>query len=66
MYISLTSGRTNGFRHWSDAHPPSNDDDDNSGGATPIAVTEPPSDEHEPIQEPSHQPWQVPGTGGSF
>ena len=66
MYISLTSRRMNGFRRWSDEHRPSNDDDDNSGGATPIALTEPPSDEHEPIWQPPHQPWHVPGTGSSF
>ncbi len=67
MYISLTTSRTNGFRKWSDTHRPDNDDDDNSGGATPIAITEPPSDDIESsIQEPPNSPWLVPGTGSSF
>jgi hypothetical protein len=66
MYISLTNGRTHGWKKWSDVHPPGNDDDDNSGGATPIALTEPPCDDREAIREPPHQPWLVPGVGTSF
>lgn len=66
MYISLNNSRANGFKKWSDAHRPGNDDDDNSGGATPIAITEPPSGEGEEIREPSHRPWMVPGAGSSL
>jgi hypothetical protein len=65
MYISLTNGRTQGWKKWSDAHRPDNDDDDNSGGARPIALTEPPCDDREAIRAP-HQPWLVPGVGTSF
>jgi len=66
MYISLTNSRTNGFKKWSDAHPPGNDDNDNSGGATPIAITAPPRSDSEAIREPPHRPWLVPGAGSSF
>jgi hypothetical protein len=66
MYISLTNGRTQGWKKWSDAHRPDNDDDDNSGGATPIALTERPCDDREAIKEAPHQPWLVPGVGTSF
>jgi hypothetical protein len=51
MHISLTSSQVNGFKRWSDAQRPSNDDD-SPGGATPSAVTEPPSDDREAVQEP--------------
>jgi len=54
MHISLTNSRANGFKKWSDANRPSNDDD-NPGGATPIAVTEPPADDREAIEEPPLQ-----------
>ena len=66
MYISLKDSRANGFKKWSDAHPPGNDDDDNSGGATPIAITVPPRDDGEVISELPHRPWLVPGAGSSF
>jgi hypothetical protein len=66
MYISLAESQANGFKKWWDAHQPSNDDD-SPGGATPIAITEPPCDDREVIQEqPQHRPWFVPGAGGSF
>jgi hypothetical protein len=65
MYISLANSRAHGFRKWSDAIRPSNDDEDNSGGATPIAIAEPP-EEDAAIEEPSHQPWAVPGVGTSL
>jgi hypothetical protein len=51
MYISLTTSQENGFKRWADAHRPDNDDD-NPGGATPIAVTEPPADNREAVEEP--------------
>ena len=68
MYISLTDSCANEFKKCSDALEPDNDND-NPGGATPIAVTEPPRDEHEAvqdIQDEPHRPWIVPGAGGSF
>jgi hypothetical protein len=66
MYISLANSRANGFMKWWDAHQPGNDTD-NPDGATPIAITEPPCDDREVIQEqPQHRPWFVPGAGGSF
>jgi hypothetical protein len=66
VYISPTNSRANGFKKWSDAHPPGNDDNDNSGGATPIAITAPPSGNGEAIWEPPHRPWLVSGSGSSF
>lgn len=66
MRISLTSSTANGFKRWSDEHPAGNDDDDDSGGATPIAITEPASEDQAPIEEPAHHAWAVPGVGGSF
>jgi hypothetical protein len=67
MYISLAHSRTHGFMKWLDAHPPRNDDD-NPGGATPIAVVDPPSDDHETMEDAPapHRPWRVPGVGSSF
>ena len=65
MYISLANSREDGFKKWSDAREPDNDDD-NLGGASPIAVTEPPRDDREAVQEEPHRPWIVPGAGGSF
>jgi hypothetical protein len=65
MYISLANSQANGFKKWCDAHQPSNDDD-NPGGATPTAITEPPRDDCDVIQEQPHYPWIVPGAGGSF
>ena len=65
MYISLANSRANGFMRWWDAHQPGNDDD-NPGGATPIAITEPPCDDLDAIQEQPHRPWIVPGASGSF
>ena len=41
-------------------------DDDGPDETAPTTITEPPSDDRVPIEEPSHQPWLVPGTGGSF
>ena len=49
MHISLTSSQENGFKGWSDAQRPGNDD---PGGATPFAVTEPPTDDREAVEEP--------------
>jgi len=54
MHISLTSSQENGFKRWSDAQRPGNDDDAPTG-VTPIAVTEPPADEREAVQEPPAQ-----------
>jgi hypothetical protein len=66
MYISSSYSTTNGFNKWVNAHRPSNDDDDSPGETVPTTITEPPSDDHPAIEEPSHQPWIVPGTGSSF
>jgi hypothetical protein len=60
MYISL---RNSGFKDWSDTQRPNDDDND---GATPITVTEPPSDDHNAVKEPPLPSWAVPGTGNSF
>jgi hypothetical protein len=65
MYISMAYSRARGFREWSEAHRPGNDDDE-PGGATPIAIDEPPRGDREAIEEPPHQPWQVPGVGTSL
>jgi hypothetical protein len=63
MYISL---RNSGFKNWSDTQRPHDDDNDDSDGATRIAVTEPPSDDHDSVEEPPLPSWAVPGTGNSF
>jgi hypothetical protein len=62
MYISVASNRTHGPLKWWQAYQPGNDNDE-PGGATPIAITEPPSDDREPIKEPPHQLWLSPGRG---
>ena len=54
-----------GFKKWWDAHQPGNDDD-TPGGATPIAITEPPCDDCDVIQEQPHYPWVVPGAGAEM
>ena len=51
MHILTTSSQENGFNRWSDAQRPGNDDD-NPGGVTPFAVTEPPTDHREAVEEP--------------
>jgi hypothetical protein len=41
MYISLVASRANGFRKWSDAHPPhSNDDDGDVARDDAIAIAD--------------------------
>ena len=66
MYISLSDNTTNDFRKWTDAHRPTNEDDDSPGETSPTNITEPPADDRTQIEEPSHQPWAVPGAGSSF
>ena len=68
MYISLAESRANGFRKWSDAHPPHrNDDDGDVAGDDAIAIADlgigyavmtPP--------EQMHGPWRVPGVGNAL
>ena len=53
MYISLANSREDGFKKWWDVHQPGNNDD-TPGGATPIAITEPPCDDCDVIQEQPH------------
>jgi hypothetical protein len=60
MHISLMSSQENGYKRWSDGRRPGNDDD-NPGGATPIAVTEPPADDREAVEEPPSGNKQRPG-----
>jgi hypothetical protein len=64
MYISLTDSRANGFRKWSNDHKSCNDND-SPGGATPIAITEPPSGAAALVETP-HRPWGIPGVGWAF
>ena len=49
MYISL---RNSGFKNWSATQRPNDDDNEDCDGATPIAVTEPPVDDREAVEEP--------------
>jgi len=68
MYISLAASRANGFRKWSDAHPPHSNDDDGEIArdaaigiadlAIDYAVMTPP--------EQTHGPWRVPGVGNAL
>lgn len=60
MFISLRTSQENGFKRWADAHRPDTDDD-NPGRATPIAVTEPPADDHETVEEPPSRNKRGPG-----
>jgi len=50
MFISLRTSQENGFKRWADAHRPDTNDD-NLGRATPIAITEPPADDHQTVEE---------------
>ena len=61
MYISL---RNSGFKDWSDTQRPNDDDNDASDSAT--RVTEPPTDDHDSVEEPPLPSWAVAGTGNSF
>ena len=45
MYISVAYSRTQGFLKWCEAHQPSSDAD-KPDSAAPVAITEPPRDEH--------------------
>ena len=60
MYISLRTSQENGFKRWADAHR-LDTDDDNPGRATPIAITEPPADDHEAVEEPPSGNKRGPG-----
>jgi hypothetical protein len=64
MYISVAYGRTHGLLTSGEAYQPGNDNDE-PGGATPIALTEPPGDDREPMEEPPHQLWLSPGRGAA-
>ncbi len=57
MYISLRDSREQGFRKWSDAHPPASNDNPGSV-ATADALVKPP--------EGPRDPWLVPGVGNTF
>jgi hypothetical protein len=63
MYISLAESRANGFRKWSDAHPPHRNGDVASGdvvadlGSDYAAMTP---------AEQAHGPWRVPGVGNAL
>ena len=65
MYISIAYSRAHGFLKWCEACRPGNDADE-PDGAAPVAVTEPPCDDHEAQEERPHLPWLVPGVGTSF
>ena len=65
MYISLMNSLSSGFRKWSDTHQPDHDND-KAGGGTPIPITDQPVDDPVTTPEQPHQPWLVPGAGGSF
>ena len=56
MYISLAASRANGFRKWSDAHPPAVSYD--AGDFVKVdALAIPPT---------SRDPWLVPGVDNTF
>jgi hypothetical protein len=63
MYISLAESRANGFRKWSDAHPPHRNGDVARGdvvadlGSDYAAMTP---------AEQTHGPWRVPGVGNAL
>ena len=61
MYISLANSRANGFRKWSDAHPPHSARDDAvaiADLAIDYAVMTPP--------EQPDGPWRIPGVGNAL
>ena len=61
MYISLANSRANGFRKWSDAHPPHSNNDAAiaiADLAIDYAVMTPP--------EQPDGPWRVPGVGNAL
>ncbi len=68
MYISLAESRANGFRKWSDAHPPhSNDDDGEVARDDAIAIADLDIDYAVmTAPEQMHGPWRVPGVGNAL
>jgi hypothetical protein len=68
MYISLAESRANGFRKWSDDHPPrSNDDDGDVARNDAIAIAD--LDIDYAVMTPpeqTHGPWRVPGVGNAL
>ena len=70
MAISLMNDLSNGFTKWSDVNRAGHNDGE-PGGVIPIPIADPPAD-NPPVDDPTvtpeqpHQPWLVPGTGGSF
>jgi hypothetical protein len=68
MYISLAESRANGFRKWSDAHPPRrNDDDGEIARDEAIAIANLDTDylAMSPPEQ-THGPWRVPGVGNAL
>ena len=62
MYISLAESRANGFRKWSDAHPPHRND-----GASGDVIADLGSDYAAMTPaEQAHGPWRVPGVGNAL
>lgn len=68
MYISLEASRANGFRKWSDAHPPHNNDDDGEvarDDTIAVAGLDIDCEVMTPPERP-HGPWRVPGVGNAL
>jgi len=65
MAISLMNDLSNGFTKWSDVNRAGHNDGE-PGGVIPIPIADPPVDEPAVTPVQPHQPWLVPGTGGSF
>jgi hypothetical protein len=66
MRISFATSQSNGFKKWSDAHPPASNDDDHPPEVTSLAVAVPRLHETEVIPERLQGPWFVPGVGASL
>ena len=65
MAISLTNDLSSGFTKWSDVNRAGHNDGE-AGGVIPIPIADPPVGEPAATPVQPHQPWLVPGTGGSF
>ena len=57
MYISLNKSRGEGFRKWSDAHPPASNDNPGNVAVADALLKSP---------EKPREPWLVPGVGNTL
>jgi hypothetical protein len=65
MFNSFAASRSEGFKSWSDAHPPASNDDDHPTGPTAVTLAVPSLEAVEAAEQPGC-PWVVPAMSVSL